>query len=60
TQLKLPAQSHFEGALLGCAVGDALGAPFEGLWEWDIPDDLLDRRGGRVRSEAPAWERVKR
>jgi ADP-ribosylglycohydrolase len=32
------------GCLLGCAVGDALGAPFEGLWPHQIPDRpwLLD------------------
>ncbi len=28
------------GALLGCAVGDALGAPFEGLWHRDIPKPI--------------------
>src|SRR5262245_7856826 len=28
----------FVGCLLGCAVGDALGAPFEGLWPRQIPD----------------------
>jgi ADP-ribosyl-[dinitrogen reductase] hydrolase len=27
------------GCLLGCAVGDALGAPFEGLWSSSIPDE---------------------
>jgi ADP-ribosyl-[dinitrogen reductase] hydrolase len=27
------------GCLLGCAVGDALGAPFEGLWAHCIPDE---------------------
>jgi ADP-ribosyl-[dinitrogen reductase] hydrolase len=26
------------GCLLGCAVGDALGAPYEGLWPHQIPD----------------------
>jgi ADP-ribosylglycohydrolase len=26
------------GCVMGGAVGDALGAPFEGLWSWDIPD----------------------
>jgi ADP-ribosyl-[dinitrogen reductase] hydrolase len=32
------------GCLLGCAVGDALGASFEGLWSSAIPDeaDLLE------------------
>ena len=34
---------RFEGSLLGCAVGDALGAPFEGYWEHQLPgrDALL-------------------
>ena len=30
-------QSRFLGCLLGCAVGDALGAPFEGYWEHQLP-----------------------
>ena len=30
-------QSIVSGALLGCAVGDAMGAPFEGLWGNSIP-----------------------
>ena len=30
-------QDQYIGALLGCAVGDALGAPFEGLWAATIP-----------------------
>src|SRR5262245_20672082 len=31
------------GAVLGCAVGDAIGAPFEGLWDDSIPsaDSLI-------------------
>lgn len=35
------------GAVFGCAVGDALGAPFEGLWRADIPeaDELLRAYG---------------
>ena len=33
-----PIVDRFEGCLLGCAVGDALGAPFEGLWPESIPD----------------------
>lgn len=32
-------KSRFLGCLLGCAVGDALGAPFEGLWSHSIPDE---------------------
>lgn len=31
-------EDQIAGALLGCAVGDALGAPFEGLWESSIPE----------------------
>lgn len=33
-----PARSVIVGALLGGAVGDAMGAPFEGLWSDDIPN----------------------
>jgi ADP-ribosylglycohydrolase len=32
-------RERFLGCLLGCAVGDALGAPFEGLWSHSIPED---------------------
>ena len=37
-------KSKVTGALLGCAVGDAMGAPFEGLWGNTIPsgDELLE------------------
>lgn len=31
-------RDRFLGCLLGCAVGDALGAPYEGLWSDSIPD----------------------
>ena len=30
-------RSTVAGALVGCAVGDAIGAPFEGLWAESIP-----------------------
>lgn len=30
-------RDRFLGCLLGCAVGDALGAPYEGLWSASIP-----------------------
>jgi ADP-ribosylglycohydrolase len=30
-------RDRFLGCLLGCAVGDALGAPLEGLWSHQIP-----------------------
>jgi ADP-ribosylglycohydrolase len=33
----VPLQDRFLGCLLGCAVGDALGAPYEGLWSHSIP-----------------------
>lgn len=38
-----PSRSIIVGTLLGGAVGDAMGAPFEGLWTDDIPaaDSLL-------------------
>jgi ADP-ribosylglycohydrolase len=32
-------KDRFLGCLLGCAVGDALGAPYEGLWPDSIPDE---------------------
>jgi ADP-ribosylglycohydrolase len=32
-------KDRFVGCLLGCAVGDALGAPYEGLWARSIPDE---------------------
>lgn len=32
-------RDRFLGCLLGCAVGDALGAPYEGLWSESIPGD---------------------
>ena len=35
----VPLRDRFVGCLLGCAVGDALGAPFEGLWSHSIPDE---------------------
>jgi ADP-ribosyl-[dinitrogen reductase] hydrolase len=35
----VPSRERFLGCLLGCAVGDALGAPYEGLWARSIPDE---------------------
>jgi ADP-ribosyl-[dinitrogen reductase] hydrolase len=32
-------RARFLGCIFGCAVGDALGAPFEGLWSQSIPDE---------------------
>src|ERR1700730_1808096 len=34
-------RDRFLGCLLGCAVGDALGAPYEGLWSRSIPDEEM-------------------
>ena len=35
-------RDRFLGCLLGCAVGDTLGAPYEGLWSASIPaEDVL-------------------
>ena len=31
-------ENRFLGCLIGCAVGDALGAPFEGYWDHQLPD----------------------
>jgi ADP-ribosylglycohydrolase len=35
----VPLHDRFLGCLLGCAIGDALGAPYEGLWSHAIPDE---------------------
>jgi ADP-ribosylglycohydrolase len=35
----VPLRDRFVGCLLGCAIGDALGAPYEGLWSNTIPDE---------------------
>ncbi len=37
----VPLRDRFVGCLLGCAVGDALGAPYEGLWSHSIPDEKV-------------------
>ena len=36
---------RFHGCLLGCAVGDALGAPFEGYWDHQLPGRAALLRG---------------
>jgi ADP-ribosyl-[dinitrogen reductase] hydrolase len=48
--MRKPGVEHFEGCLLGVAIGDALGAPFEGRW---VPQDLSDEAlfGGFRRLE---------
>jgi ADP-ribosylglycohydrolase len=38
-------KSRFVGGLLGCAVGDALGAPFEGYWDHQLPGRTALLRG---------------
>jgi ADP-ribosyl-[dinitrogen reductase] hydrolase len=38
TNSRINLRDRFLGCLLGCAVGDALGAPYEGLWSHSIPD----------------------
>jgi ADP-ribosyl-[dinitrogen reductase] hydrolase len=40
-------QSRFLGCLIGCAVGDALGAPFEGYWDHQLPGRKALLRGFR-------------
>jgi ADP-ribosylglycohydrolase len=37
--------NRFLGCLVGCAVGDALGAPFEGYWEHQLPGRKALLRG---------------
>ncbi|HWE35898.1 MAG TPA: ADP-ribosylglycohydrolase family protein [Isosphaeraceae bacterium] len=37
TESRPDLESRFLGCLVGCAVGDALGAPFEGYWEHQLP-----------------------
>jgi poly(ADP-ribose) glycohydrolase ARH3 len=47
-----PPESRFTGCLLGQAVGDALGAPYEGLsadniyWGWGPPAELIRNSSG--------------
>jgi ADP-ribosyl-[dinitrogen reductase] hydrolase len=38
-------RDRFHGCLLGCAVGDALGAPFEGYWDHQLPRRAALLRG---------------
>ena len=48
---------RFAGSLLGLAVGDALGAPYEGLthadifWQFGSPEKLVKNPSGDTRSE---------
>jgi ADP-ribosyl-[dinitrogen reductase] hydrolase len=42
TDPSVPLRDRFVGCLLGGAVGDALGAPYEGMWSHTIPgEDVL-------------------
>ena len=42
SQRGIDVATRLRGCLLGHAVGDALGAPFEGLYGDAIPTDLLE------------------
>jgi len=53
--MKVPARDKFKGTLLGCAVGDALGAPLEGMdaaaikGRYGRVEDFIDARFGAGR-----------
>ncbi|MDX3576383.1 ADP-ribosylglycohydrolase family protein [Streptomyces sp. FL07-04A] len=44
-------EERITGALVGAAVGDALGGPVEGY----TPDQILERHGGRVHGVVGPW-----
>ncbi|MEU9334742.1 ADP-ribosylglycohydrolase family protein [Streptomyces sp. NPDC048290] len=44
-------EERITGALVGAAVGDALGGPVEGY----TPEQITDRHGGRVRGVVGPW-----
>ncbi|MFF4831153.1 ADP-ribosylglycohydrolase family protein [Streptomyces sp. NPDC001315] len=46
-----PLDERITGALVGAAVGDALGGPVEGY----SPDQILERHGGRVHGVVGPW-----
>ncbi|MEV0242167.1 ADP-ribosylglycohydrolase family protein [Streptomyces sp. NPDC050674] len=47
----LPLDERITGALVGAAVGDALGGPVEGY----SPEQILERHGGRVHGIVGPW-----
>lgn len=49
--MTLTLEERAAGALVGAAVGDALGGPVEG---W-TPEQILDRHGGRVHRIVGPW-----
>ncbi|QHY94978.1 ADP-ribosylglycohydrolase [Streptomyces sp. S4.7] len=46
-----PLEDRITGALVGAAVGDALGGPVEGY----TPEQIMDRHGGRVTGVVGPW-----
>ncbi|CAM5724714.1 ADP-ribosylglycohydrolase family protein [Streptomyces violaceorubidus] len=46
-----PLDERVTGALVGAAVGDALGGPVEGY----SPEQILERHGGRVHGVVGPW-----
>ncbi|MEU9352955.1 ADP-ribosylglycohydrolase family protein [Streptomyces griseoloalbus] len=47
----LPLDERMSGALVGAAVGDALGGPVEGY----SPEQIVERHGGRVHGVVGPW-----
>ncbi|GGW59574.1 ADP-ribosylglycohydrolase family protein [Streptomyces griseoloalbus] len=48
----LPLDERVSGALVGAAVGDALGGPVEGY----SPEQIVERHGGRVHGVVGPWD----
>ncbi|WP_425398367.1 hypothetical protein [Aeoliella sp.] len=53
--MRNPSTSQVLGTIFGSAVGDAMGAPFEGLWGSAIPtaESLLGKKAGQVSHPKP-------